>query len=270
MHRVLITGAAGYLGGLAREGLQGIYPVLRLTDRAELGEARLGEEVLRADLENLSEVEAAMEGVDAVLHLGARADEDDWDVILNSNIIGTYNAFEAARRQGVKRMIYASSHHAVGFYRRERIVGPDEPPRPDSRYGAAKVFGEALGRLYADKHGMSVLSLRIGVARNRPPHVRSLWTWLGPEDWVRLVRASLDAPADLHFAVVYGVSNNARKLYDDPYGEAIGYRPEQNAEDYIEEIFEIQKPENEPPLEKPFHGGHLCAGEFSGDLDKID
>jgi uronate dehydrogenase len=270
-HRVLITGANGLLGKVLRVGLKGVYPVLRLTHRRELDESPAeGEEFAMAALEDPAAVEAAMRDVDAVVHLGARADEDDWEVILEANIAGTYNVFEAARRAGAKRVVFGSSHHVVGFHRRDRVLGPDAPPRPDSRYGVSKAFGEALGRLYADKYGLSVVSLRIGVARPCPIHSRSLWTWLGDEDWVRLVRAALDAPADLHYEVVYGVSANARNPYDNPGGARIGYAPRQNAEDYVDEVYRIQRPEEEPEAERPFHGGQLCAREFAGDLDKID
>ncbi len=122
MNRILITGAAGKIGSTLREGLRGRYAVLRLSDIAPLDPARAGEEIVRADLADLAEVEAAMQGVDCVVHLGAIAGEDTWDKILPNNVVGTWNVFEAARRQGVRRVIYASSHHAVGFYRRARFI----------------------------------------------------------------------------------------------------------------------------------------------------
>ena len=135
MNRILITGAAGKIGSTLREGLRGRYAVLRLSDIAPLDPAHAGEEIVRADLSDLAEVEAAMRGVDCVVHLGAIAGEDTWDKILPNNVVGTWNVFEAARRQRVRRVIYASSHHAVGFYRRARFIDQMVVPRPDGVYG---------------------------------------------------------------------------------------------------------------------------------------
>ena len=130
--------------------------MLRLSDIAPLDAAGSGEEIVRADLADLAAVEAAMQGVDCVVHLGAIPGEDTWDKILPNNVVGTWNVFEAARRRGVRRVVYASSHHTIGFYRRARAIDQSVPPRPDGVYGVSKVFGEAVGRLFADKHGLSV------------------------------------------------------------------------------------------------------------------
>jgi uronate dehydrogenase len=126
--------------------------------------------------------------------------DNAWAEILPANIVNTYNVFEAARRAGVKRVVFASSNHVVGFYRRERTVGIDVPPRPDSYYGVSKVFGEALGRLYADKYAMSVACLRIGSFRQTPEDRRQLTTWLSHDDGARLLRCCIDAPP-FHFLV---------------------------------------------------------------------
>ena len=209
MNRILITGAAGKIGDTLRHGLRNRYPVLRLSDVAPLGPAQAGEEIAQADLTDLASVEAAMKGVDCVVHLGAIPGEDTWDKILPNNIVGTWNVFEAARRQGVRRVVYASSHHAVGFYRRARVIDQNVVPRPDGIYGVSKVFGEAVGRLFADKHGLSVACLRIGAFRDKPTDRRLLYVWLSPRDTVHLVQCCIDAP-DYHFITVYGVSDNAR------------------------------------------------------------
>ena len=201
MQRVLITGAAGGIGSVLREGLRGAYPVLRLSDIAPLGEAQPGEELDAADIRDGAQVEAAMEGVDAVVHLGAVSVEDAWEPIHEMNFVGTYNVFEAARRQGVKRIVFASSNHAIGYYRRTQRIGPDVPLRPDSRYGLSKMFGEGLGRLYADKHGIGCVCLRIGSFQPEPQNVRHLSTWISYRDMVHLVRRCLDAP-DVHFEIV--------------------------------------------------------------------
>jgi uronate dehydrogenase len=210
-----------------------------------------------------------------------------------------YNTLDSACRHGVKRFVFASSHHAVGYYRRAEKIDGTVPPRPDSRYGAAKVFGEALCRLYADKYGMSTLCLRIGSFQPRPLNPRMISTWVSHRDMVQLTRVCLEAPLDVHFEVVYGVSGNDRSLWDNAAAERLGYKPEDNGEDYAEEILaEAAKAAAEAPAEaavavsssmthedvvaaveaKPgvepenarlFHGGPFCGMEFTGDLSKI-
>lgn len=267
MNRILITGAAGKIGSTLREGLRGRYAVLRLSDIAPLDPARAGEEIVRADLADLAEVEAAMRGVDCVVHLGAIAGEDTWDKILPNNVVGTWNVFEAARRQGVRRVIYASSHHAVGFYRRARFIDQMVVPRPDGVYGVSKVFGEAVGRLFADKHGLSVACLRIGAFRDKPADRRLLHVWLSPRDAVQLVGCCIDAP-DYHFIVIYGVSNNARNRYRNTGIEFLGYRPQDKSEDYAADI--LRTPDTEDAISREFHGGPYTQMGFDGDLERIE
>ncbi|WP_316980373.1 NAD-dependent epimerase/dehydratase family protein [Shumkonia mesophila] len=268
-HRLLITGAAGRLGSVLREGLYGEFPILRLSDRQDLGFARPGEEIFPAHLENFEDVFDVMEDVDAVVHLGAKLDPEDWPEVLQTNIIGTYNVFEAARRRRVKRVVFASSHHVVGFHRRDHVVGPDAPFRPDSPYAVSKVFGEALGRLYADKHGLSIVCQRIGVARLQMPHVRGLSTWLSYPDYLHLTRCCLTA-ADIHFLVVYGVSANMRRIWDNSIAATIGYTPNDNAENHVEELLKTPDFSDEPKIERLFAGGFYCSAGFDGDPQKID
>jgi uronate dehydrogenase len=267
MHRILITGAAGKIGSALREGLARRYPVLRLTDIAPLGAAREGEEIVPADLTDLASVEAAMKDVDCVVHLGAIPGEDTWERILPNNIVGTWNVFEAAHRQGVRRVVYASSHHTIGFYRRERVIDQSVPPRPDGIYGVSKVFGEAVGRLFADKHGLSVACLRIGAFRDTPTDRRLLYVWLSPRDTVHLVQCCIDAP-DYHFIVVYGISDNARSGYRNTGLEFLGYKPQDKAEDYAAEI--MRQSDTEDPISRQFHGGIYPPMGFDGDVTRIE
>ena len=272
MHRILITGAAGSIGAVLRAGLQGHYPILRLSDIAGLGDAGPGEEIVAADLCDLPRMEAAMADVDAVVHLGGTSLEDDWESIHANNIVGLYNTFEAARRQGVSRIIFASSNHAIGFYRRDRQIDHTVAPRPDTRYGVSKVFGEALARLYADKHGMGAACLRIGSFQKRPLNSRMLSTWISHRDMVQLVRCCLDAPA-LHFEIVYGASANSRSWWDNSAATRLGYAPEDNAEDYADEILAAERRDpdkGEDAVERLFHGGPFTSLEFNGDTDNID
>jgi uronate dehydrogenase len=267
MNRILITGAAGKIGSTLREGLRGRYPVLRLTDIGQLGPAQAGEEIAPADLTDLAAVEEAMKGVDCVVHLGAIPGEDTWEKILPNNIVGTWNVFEAARRQGVKRVVYASSHHAVGFYRRARLIDSSVVPRPDGIYGVSKVFGEGVGRLFADKHGLSVACLRIGAFRDKPNDRRLLYVWLSPRDAVHLVQCCIDGP-EYHFITVYGISDNARSKYRNTGLEFLGYKPQDKAEDYAAEI--ERQPDTEDPISRQFHGGIYTPMGFDGDTARIE
>ena len=209
MERVLITGAAGTIGRALREGLRGVYPALRLSDIAPLGAAGPGEEVALADLRALDQVEAIMAGVDAVVHLGAMSVENTWEIVHEANIVGCYHVFEAARRQGAQRVVFASSNHAIGFHRRTARIEDTAAFRPDGDYGLSKLFGEGLGRLYADKHGIACVCLRIGSWQPKPKDLRMLSTWLSPRDGIHLIGRALDAPG-VHFEIVYGASANDR------------------------------------------------------------
>src|SRR5688572_19937818 len=194
MHRVLLTGAGGNIGRGVRDGLRGLYPVLRAADRVPIAAARDGEEVVEAGLADADACLRMCEGVDGIVHLGGQAVEADWETVLQANIVGCYNLFEAARRQGVQRVVFASTNHTIGFYRRSQRIDHTVPPRPDSRYGVSKAFGEVLGRYYADKHGLRVLSIRIGNVGDRPLDRRRLSIWISPRDLLQLVRIGLEHP----------------------------------------------------------------------------
>src|SRR5262249_19306322 len=209
--RVVFTGAAGGIGTMTRPLLAKLYPGLVLSDRVEPKDLQPGETFVKADLTRPEEVSAAVRGAHSMIHLGGHSAEGSWDQILNANIIGCYNLFEAARQAGVKRVIFASSNHAVGFYRRSQKIGPHVTVRPDSRYGVSKAFGEALGALYSDKHGMVVTCLRIGNVGPRPLDVRRLSIWISPEDLVQLIRIGLEHP-DIRFEILYGASDKSAAL----------------------------------------------------------
>lgn len=265
--RVLVTGSAGEIGRVLRAGLYDGRRSLRLLDVKPQDPAREGEEIVTADLADIAALEDAARGMDCIVHLAGVPREGAWEAILPNNIVGTYNLFEAARRAGVKRVVFASSNHVVGYYRATRKVGVAEPERPDSRYGVSKAYGEALGRLYADKYGLEVACLRIGSFRARPEDARQLATWISHRDMVELTRCCIEAPA-FHFIVLYGVSNNTRNRWLNPYSAEIGYRPQDNAEDYARELEGKMPPPGDPAAD--FHGGSFCALEFSGDARRID
>ena len=268
MHRVLITGAAGDIGGRMRDLLRGVYPVLRLSDIKDVGPARDGEEVDRTDVRDFAAVEKMMQGVDGVLHLGSIPIEDSWENILPHNIVGVYNVFEAARRQGVKRVVFASSNHAIGFYPRNRRIDHDNHVRPDSRYGLSKAFGEAIGSLYADKYGLRVMCIRIGNASDEPANKRRLSIWIKYEDLAQLVRIGLEHP-ELHYEIVYGASDNELSWWDNAAAYRLGYKPEGVAEEHRQAAMAREAEAPEGDLADMFMGGPFCADEFAGDLARV-
>lgn len=267
MRRVLITGAAGAIGRELRAGLAGRYGALRLSDRAPLGEARNGEELVQAELEDMGQMLEATRDCEAVVHLGGIPEEASWENIHAANLVGTYNLYEAARLNGVRRIVFASSNHVVGFYRRTREVSIHEPMRPDTRYGLSKACGEMIARLYADKYGIESVCLRIGSFRPKPLDARMLSTWISPRDTLQLVTRALETPG-IHYEVVYGVSNNKRRWWANPAAETIGFEPQDNAEDYASEFAGYQPKATDPG--ELFHGGSFCSVEFAADPDAID
>lgn len=268
MNRILITGAAGNIGLALRQHLRGRYLLLRLADIAPQAAAEPGEEVLKVDIREPDALEQAMEGIDCIIHLAGIPQEAPWDDIEALNINGCYNVFEAARRQGVKRVVFASSNHAVGFHRRENILDDKALPRPDTLYGVSKVFGEALGRLYANKFGLSVACLRIGTFRtpDRPVESRQLLTWISHRDMAQLVGCCIDHP-DYHFLVAYGVSNNTRSRWSNDHVAFLGYRPQDDSEAFAPAILAKDTPED--PIAAQFHGGFFCPMDFAGNTDLI-
>ncbi len=268
MKTVLLTGAAGGIGTRLRAMLKPIYPRLRLSDVVAPADPRTDEEFIEADLADLAAVERICAGVEGIIHLGGRSIEDSWDVIHAANIAGCYNLFEAARRQKVKRVVFASSNHAVGFYRRSRRIGSDVTVRPDSRYGVSKAFGEALGAMYADKYGLGVLCIRIGNFGDRPVDKRRLSIWISPDDLVQLIRIGLEHPS-LHYDVVYGISDNDRGWWDNAAAFRLGYRPRGRAEDFAAEALAAQAKLPADPIGDIFQGGDFSAAEFVGDPERV-
>jgi len=264
--RVLVTGAAGRIGRAACPGLAARGWRVRGLDRRPLdGVAGLADPPVVADVRDAAAVAAATAGVDAVVHLAGLSTEAPFAEILATNIDGTYQVFEAARRARVPRVVFASSNHAVGFTPRSELVGVDVPPRPDTYYGVSKVFGEALGRLYTDRYGLSVVCLRIGSWLDRPTTVRQLSTWLSPSDGVRLLQAALTAP-DVGFAVVYGISANTRAWWDQAPARALGYRPVDDAEDYAAEILAEHGEADLADPEHAYLGGDFAGPEYDAPL----
>ncbi|MFG3102388.1 NAD-dependent epimerase/dehydratase family protein [Streptomyces sp. NPDC048182] len=227
---VAITGAAGTIGAVVRRALRPEAERLLLVDRAPLRPEAGNEEVRPADLRDEAAVRSALAGADRVLHLGGIPDEAPLPDLLGANVLGTHHVLEAARRAGIGRVVLASSNRVTGFHPAGHRTAPDEPVRPDGLYGVSKAAVEALGRLYADKFGLSVICLRIGSFEPEPTEPRHLATWLSPRDTVGYVRAALTAPETTRFATVYAVSANTRRFWELPDPAVLDYAPLDDAE----------------------------------------
>ena len=245
--RLLITGIAGLIGGILAKGLADTWDIS--------GIDRLPHPYFPTHIADVSDLEAvapAFHGVESVVHLAAVADPDaTWEQLITSNVIGTYNVFEASQRAGVKRVIVASSNHAVGLFEGDEpychivngeydkvsqpipLVDHHVPIRPDSYYGISKVCAEATGRYFAETRGISAICLRIGtvLASDRPENIRQFATLLSHRDCIQLFRHCLEAPPSLRFDIFYGVSNNRWRFWDLSHArQAIGYQPQDDTE----------------------------------------
>jgi hypothetical protein len=263
---ILITGAAGRIGSMLRPRLARPDRTLRLLDIAALT-AGPAEEAIRASITDLDAMTAACRGADAVIHLAGIAWEAPWPEILEVNINGTYAVFEAARRAGVPRVVFASSNHAVGFSPQESFPVSDYAfPAPDTHYGVAKVAGEGLAAMYHHRYGLDAVCIRILTCFERPPSSRALSTWLSPDDAGRLFEACLTAP-DPGFRVVFGVSANTRGGWVSlDEARALGYEPRDNAESYAEEVIaEHGEPDSGGPVFR-YLGGEFTTGDFDAEI----
>jgi len=251
--KLVLTGAAGRLGSYLREPLSKLAHSLVSSDLAEdVGKLYANESYVQADLTQLDDMVALLEGADMVIHFGAYVDEAPFDTILGPNIIGAYNVWEAAYRMGVRRVVYASSIHAVGMHKTTDFIGTDVAHRPDTFYGLAKCFTEDLASMYWDKRQLESVCMRI-LSCAQVTSARAVGSWLSYDDLIHLVEQSITTPIT-GFTVVYGVSNNDRATVDNTKASFLGYRPKDNAEQFAEKIFAESEPMDVTDL------GHLCQG----------
>lgn len=257
MARVLVTGASGRIAHALRPALADDGPV-RLFTRSPIAETLEHEEVFHGRLEDLDSVVMACDDVSTIVHLGGISDEAAFDRIVEANVVGTYNVFEAARRCGVRRVVYASTHHVTGFYPVEAVVDDSVLPRPDTLYAVSKIFGESLGRLYHDKWGIEVVCLRIGACRDEPENADQLRTWLSTPDCVRLIVAAARNDVPGGFAVVYGVSDNSRSFWDATGARRLGFAPRETAD-----VFDDRFPDRDS-FSSPWQGGMYADPAYRG------
>lgn len=260
--RLLLTGAAGGLGRVLRPRLKPHCTTLRVSDIADLGPAAAGEEVMPVRLEDKAGVDALLKGVDAVVHLGGVSTEHSFEEILPANISGIYHLYEGARRHGVKRVVFASSNHVIGFYRQDEVIDASVPMRPDGYYGLSKAFGENLAQFYWDRYGIETVSIRIGSSFPEPKDRRMLATWLSYDDLERLVVASLTAPVVRH-TVVYGMSDNETVWWDNTAARHLGWRPRDSSERFRADREAVQPViDRNDPAAVSQGGGFVSKGPF--------
>jgi uronate dehydrogenase len=255
--RILLTGAAGRLGSLLRPFLAARWK-LRSGDLRAVSSLHANEEAVQFDLGDRRAVDAAVRGCDCIVHFGGIPLEADFEAIRDVNITGTYNVFEAGRLAGVKRIIFASTHHVVGYNKLGEAMDTEAPVLPDSLYGVSKVFGEALGRYYWERFGIEHASLRIGIGVPEPYDRRSLGLWLSAGDLCRLVASCLETP-NLGFAVLFGQSANQRAWLSNAPAAHVGYRPQDDAEHFAARILSAAPPVNTDDPSQAFTGGYFTS-----------
>jgi uronate dehydrogenase len=258
MKKLVLTGAAGRLGSYLREPLSKMCEELVSTDISEeIGTLYPGERFVKADVAVYDQITPLLEGADMVVHFGAIVDEKPFEELLGPNFVGSYNVWEAAYQHGLKRVVYASSIHAVGMHKKTDFIGIDAPHKPDTFYGLAKCFSEDLASMYWDKRGLEAVCLRI-LSCAQVNNARALGSWLSYDDLIQLVTRAIDTPT-VGFSVVYGVSNNDRAPVDNHKASFLGYRPKDNAEQFAAEILANAPPVDLKDPAQIYQGGPFAA-----------
>ena len=260
---ILLTGASGALGRMLARELGAAGYALRLTDIQPFPDALpKGAAFVKADLNESLAIVRQAEGCSTILHFGGVAVERAFEEILGANLRGLYHIYEAARREGA-RVVFASSNHTIGFHERPKgnagKLDFDTQFRPDGYYGLSKVYGEMMGRMYWDKHGVENVNLRIGSCLPEPNNARGLSTWLSYPDLARLVVRCIEAERTGH-AVIWGASNNPQSFWAKDHRDRIGWKPEDNAERFRATI---EKVVSDSPVEERYQGGFYCPIEYS-------
>jgi uronate dehydrogenase len=261
--RILLTGASGNLGEQLRQGLKGQSQHLRMSDRAPLRAPPLEahEEFIACNLNDKEGVIKLAAEVDAIVHFGGVSTEHSFEEVLEGNIKGIFHVYEGARIHGVKRVVFASSNHAIGFHKQSDIIDSDCAKRPDSYYGLSKAYGEDLSRFYFDRYGIETVCLRIGSSFPEPIDQRMLITWLSFGDLCELVRCSLNAPTVAH-TIVFGASNNRDKWWDNSKVAHLGFKPKDNTESFRAAMEAKPSLADNDPAKIYQGGGYVKMGPF--------
>lgn len=256
LNRLLITGAAGGLGKAMRPRFARFARTVRLSDIIEISDLAAHEEQVTCDLGDAASVMKLVDGCDGIIHLGGISVEDKFSKIMNANIAGLYNLYEAARAHGRPRILFASSNHTIGYYRQDEHIDASAPMRPDSLYGVSKCFGEALARMYFEKFGQETAIVRIGSCFEKPKNHRMLATWMSYDDFEALIDRIFTAPL-LGCPIIFGASNNDRGLWDNSAAAFLGWHPKDNGEVFRAEVdaaVAVPPPQDSRSL---YHGGHF-------------
>lgn len=261
LQRLLLTGAAGGLGNVLRNSLKPFAARLRLSDISPMAPAGAGEETIPCDLADKAAVDALVAGCDAIVHLGGVSVERPFEEILEANIKGVFHIYEGARRHGVRRVVFASSNHVVGFHKQGELLDADCARRPDSYYGLSKSYGEDLSRFYFDRYGIETACLRIGSSFPAPRDRRMMVTWLSYRDLTELVRACLFAPT-LGHSIVYGMSANRDKWWDNVRAAHIGFHAQDSSEVFRDQVEALPPVDPNDPASIYQGGGFVKAGPF--------
>jgi len=261
MKKLVLTGAAGRLGSYLREPLTKLCDELVSTDiKDDIGELYKGESYEKGDLASMDDMMRILKGADMVIHMGAYADEGPFEQLLGPNFVGAYNIWEAAHQNGLRRVVYGSSIHAVGMHPKNEFIGTDVRHRPDTFYGLAKCFAEDLGSMYWDKRGLESVHMRI-LSCAQVTNARALGSWLSYDDLIQLVQRCIETPVT-GFSVIYGVSDNDRAPVDNSKASFIGYRPKDNAEQFAEKILAETDPMDNQDPGNMCHGGPFASVEL--------
>jgi uronate dehydrogenase len=263
--KLAITGGSGRVGTALRKVIAGHYRAVRIVDRVAPESLAANEDYREIDIARLDDLTAALEGMDGVLHLAGFPNDRPIAQMLEVNVLGSSNLYEAARLAHVPRVVLGSSNHAVGFYPRTTRIGSDAPMRPDSLYGLSKCWAELTAGLYWDKHGIRTLIVRIGNAQAQPTTPRSLEIWLSPGDLAQLTAIGLTRP-DIDCTTVYGVSKGGGSWYDNSVATALGYDPQDVIRDHAHPDAFRAHPSDLPQIEEFFQGGGFCSRDHDGVL----
>ena len=264
--KILVTGASGHLGGMLFKSLANLgYKNLIGTDLKKKN-IKKNEKFIFANLKNLKAIIKITKGVHAVVHFGAIPIEDTQPKILQNNIIGTYNLFEAVRINKVKKIIFASSNHAIGFHRRTKKLNQFSTQRADSHYGLSKAFGEELSRFYADKFNIKSMCIRIGSCLRVPEDRRHLSTWISYGDLTQLVDIGIKNNS-IHHEIVYGVSKNKKSWWNNSRAYQLGYKPNDSVDRFNTHL--LSKNEYKDKMALLFQGGVFTSAGFEGDINSI-
>ena len=259
--RLLLTGAAGGLGRVLRDSLKPFAQTIRLSDKSAIAPAQGGEEAIECDLADKKAVDELVRGCDAIVHMGGVSVERPFEEILDANIRGVFHLYEGARRHGVKRVVFASSNHVIGFHKQGEMLDADSARRPDGYYGLSKSYGEDISRFYFDRYGVETACIRIGSSFPEPKDRRMLITWLSYADLTELIRCCLFA-GKLGHTIVYGASANRDKWWNNAKVAHLGFEPKDSSEPFRAKVEAQPALEENDPARIYQGGGFTKLGPF--------